>query len=889
MGVYNPHAPRILGQEFVPIRNEGATFSPSVNLVEQGHRFRLSQPRQVTDARFYVKELPPGYVGNQVYLATVYPTGLEDKTGPINSVVIPCNNGSTSGSVITGGSSLVQSLASPGDGYGLSAAPNGNSSPKTLDMFFNTSAYAQLLTGKRILAVNFLYQLAWDPSNATNAPASPNVDYTFDQSLSLETGTDPSNVINVPFCSRVDSAGAALLTLNPPIGRLAAVTQIAKRELGEVNHVWANPSVTQTSIKMPWRYEELARFEATAGANRYRMHIEFGATNGTDWAGIYEIGYAALEVIYCEEQRVAYGGGGFGFATSRLLASEYNYGANVLQLRDPATLTVNPVLPAGEYTVAISSADIGDLNGPLTISDTSRPADSNTYPTLNSLRELYPLTSHIGVQVNVTNIPGEVFSSEQIVTLPQVTLHASGGPLTEVHVYGQQAVGQVYGSNTVTQEILDSAAGGSASFPWVRFYARRFGTTTIPLTLTQTLTPANTISVTASQFDALDELVDGWKEVTLRFISVPVMGAGTTPQFTWSATGELKGNRWEVLGATAPAVSGVPGNWLNLVPSPNQLSVATYGQPSAGSTVNMGWLPQYAPPVSAASDDATSDAVLLFAQDMPTVTGFSVASRTQTLTGIGLDCLDTPEFVPDGIGYNWISWTPTSSGIPVSGFGSYELQRMDTLTDWQTIMTASSPATSGFADFEARIGISTSYRMRSVDVYDFPGPWSSTVTTITPSPGVSGTSITSDSQLLAFTTNARQDGGSNLAYCLGWEGEVVEDFNFPEASGQAYQTMYNRDFVVAFRPLERGGTNFTRTLLIQAAAISPPTLEDFTSIRDMAWDDVPYICVRDEEGNRWFANVSVPAGKVVHFRSLYLASIAIVQVTETAAPVDPSS
>ncbi len=174
-----------------------------------------------------------------------------------------------------------------------------------------------------------------------------------------------------------------------------------------------------------------------------------------------------------------------------------------------------------------------------------------------------------------------------------------------------------------------------------------------------------------------------------------------------------------------------------------------------------------------------------------------------------------------------------------------------------------------------------------MSIYGFAGPWSSTISNTIAAPGVTATGMSSSDHVWIFTTNSIQTGASNLAYCLGWSGEVTEDFNFPEASGQAYQTMYGRDFVTVFRPSERGGTNFSRTLLVQAAAISPETLEDFTSLRDMAWVNVPYICLRDEDGNRWFANVSVPGGTVQRDRRLYMAPVTVVEVTNTPTPVSP--
>jgi hypothetical protein len=141
--------------------------------------------------------------------------------------------------------------------------------------------------------------------------------------------------------------------------------------------------------------------------------------------------------------------------------------------------------------------------------------------------------------------------------------------------------------------------------------------------------------------------------------------------------------------------------------------------------------------------------------------------------------------------------------------------------------------------------------------------------------------------LLVFSSNERQDGSSNLAYSSVWEGQVSEDFVFAEADFTQLQAMYGRNFFTAFRPSERGGERFTRTVLVQAAAIAPETLGDFTSLRDMAWEDTSYVCVRDEDGNRWFATVLVPGGRVQLYRRLYMAPVEIIEVTDTPSEVDP--
>jgi hypothetical protein len=466
-----------------------------------------------------------------------------------------------------------------------------------------------------------------------------------------------------------------------------------------------------------------------------------------------------------------------------------------------------------------------------------------------------------------------------------LSLHTSGGPLTEVHAYGRQAIAQVYGGITATQNVLDGGVGSAQNYTQARYYARRFGNTTVPLNLAG---PGGvSTNLTPAAFDLLDEIIDGWKEVTLTLNTPASMGTGTNPTFTWSAAGELSGNRWEVLGATAPALSGTPGNLLTLAPN-GSLSSVTYGQPVSGAVIEMGWVPGYSVPVSGTTLDSTSDAVLMFSQDMPTVTGFTVTQTNQPLSGIGLDCNAYPWYVPNSMSYNNLAWSPTSSSTPVTGFGYYEVQRMDTITtNWQTIAQVTTPSLSGFKDYEARVGILASYRVRAVNSLLFPGPWSSTVTGTLSAPGVTGTGMGANAKTLLFTTNEVQSGASNLAYALAFEStDTTEEFKFPEATFTQYQLMYNRDFQVAFRPLERGGETFSRTILVQAAAISPPTLADFTSLRNLAWDDTSYVCVRDEDGNRWFANVTVPTGRVkMNNRELYLADINVIEVTQTASVV----
>ena len=1045
MGRYNPSIPQILGQEWVPMREDPLVLTPQVNLVEVGHRFTLETSRVAQTARFYVQEYPPGNPLGQVILAAVYREGTEALTGPIRSVVIPCSLGTAvSGAVdFFPASSIAEALLNPSDNLALSGLFGSSA---VVNLRFEVDSYAPLLNGKRILGVDFLY--------------------------SADVTVAPTNGVFATITSASSTAidiGSILSTVNPST---LITDNIRRIVIGEVDYHWNAPTTNIIEV-LPWSFQRLRGFDNSSGlTDRTIQLIILDPLTLTD---IVTIEYAAIEVFYCDETRLTYGGK--RFTAGRGI---YILGTNQLTMRD-LTDTANPTLSAGNYSLVASSAN-------------QTTGNSSPYPQLNQIQQLYPILTHIPVRT-VRPFPidsialGKTFASESTMLLPQLSLHASGGsPLTEVHVYGRQAVAQVYGTVTATQEILDSVIGAPYSYPWVRYYARRFGSTTIPLKLDSPTITGSSVKLLPSELDALDEIVDGWREITLRFDTPPTMGAGTNPQWRWSATGETVGNRWEVLGAVAPALSGITGNLMNLAPSPNQLSLATYGAPVSGANINLGWIPQLGPHVSATVDDQTADAALLFAQDLPLLTGFSSSDAEQEIVGIGLDCGLDPCCIPTEIDYVQLTWSPPQTlllsdtftrtasngwgtaesgqswifgagtpanfsvanglgvqsaspaneftyvttqftdidmtarfrldqtptgndivaalivrqtgvltdyyggdiristagvmtmriqravasvvttlssvilgltldtdafyqlrlqvigsllrlrfwidgedepgfwqlstsdtthttggvGILTVGLGGntnvgahtywddilagapwaletkVELQRMDTVeTDWQTIMMASNAAISGFKDYEARVGIESSYRVRLVDLYDFPGPWSPTVTATVPAPGV--TIGCDDGHLLIFTSNEEQDGSINLAYSSVWEqGRTVEEgFLFPESQFVQLQAMYNRDFFMAFRPMERGGEQFNRTVLVQAAAISPETLADFTSLRDMAWADVPYICVRDEEGNRWFATVLVPSGRVLRDRRLYLAPVDIIEVTDTPSQVDP--
>lgn len=859
MGYYNPHRPHILGEEWVPIRNVDTTFSPNETTVELGHRFTTASAYTLNDARFYIREMPAD-TAELFHAVNIYAAGTADQSGPIRNVIIPVDAVATTGAVTANGSPAngAQALLTPAlDFYYSVSSQSGSNAYGYLWISFNTAPYNTLLSGKRILDTALLFGAA----------------------STLSVDEDPNDRV-IPLVAIVDAANVGTILNSREQARFFNISsepfggETTPFRMGNVS-LFSSVSLN-TDEYLPWTYDDLNRFDAGASS---RIYAAIGAaTLFGDPLGSFEVWYAGLQVTYCEEKRLYVGGWQSEFTTGST-TNNVNYGANVARMRSWQAKALNPSLPAGTYDITLSTLNWGDFD---------RSEQFGTAQ-LRSTRELYPMPLQPGLQVNVpfpaAEAEGETLTEEATSTLLQLSLHTSGAALVEVHSYGSNLAAQVYGSITATQDIYDTGVS-AGSYPWVRFYARRFGDTTVPLTLTGAGgLSGSTAAITVAEFDELEEVVDGWKEIDLRFSSPPTMG-GVTPSWIWSATGETAGNRWEVLGAAAPAISGLPGNLFGQ--ATQQLYTTTY-EPPSGSTVNLTWMPQgiASPYVSGAADDNASDAVIIFAMDPPAVSGFAGVVATQAVTGIGEDCGLDPCGIPTGIDYVALTWTPISSAtLSTSGFGAYEIQRSDEITDWETIMMGSSVSGAAFNDYEARTDMDSYYRIRVQDVYGFYGAWSSTVTVSMDSPGLDGGCL---DHVMIFTSNQSQSGAYNLAYSMAWEGRVSEDFSFPEAGGVQYQPMYNRDYFTAFHSTERGGTQFTRDVLVQAAAIAPETLEDFTGLRDMAWANLNYVCVRDEEGNRWFASITVPTGRVQHFRRIYMAQVNVVEVTDTPTPVDPWS
>jgi hypothetical protein len=226
-----------------------------------------------------------------------------------------------------------------------------------------------------------------------------------------------------------------------------------------------------------------------------------------------------------------------------------------------------------------------------------------------------------------------------------------------------------------------------------------------------------------------------------------------------------------------------------------------------------------------------------------------------------------------------LTWTPTSLS---ASFRRYEVERMDERTAWHRIGNITDEAVGTLTTRENRPNVASSYRIR-VRRQDWSASlWSATVTA-TPVMTCCGYMLTSD---------VRPD-------LTGWYDDVgaTRTTQFPE--DVTYLKFQGRNYSVGFHPLEYDGATFTRTLALAmkdglegTPETSTPGERTYDPI--LAWRaskdaGVPYVCVVNKDGDRWFASFVTndftreePSGR-------YKVEVVFTEVTDVPYPVDATS
>ncbi|ROT27206.1 hypothetical protein [Micromonospora sp. HM5-17] len=842
MGNYNPDWPYVIGMQWAPLVADAVLLDTAS---EVGYTFKArhdysSSEEGLGRVRLFATAPPPGRPTRKELLVNLYRSDVVAGTGPIRKLVIACTGGE-----LLGGAALAGGAAQPNDAVHNPSDPRHITltGPNAACRFWFDTGSSQVqgaLRYRRILDVSVLYVMS-----GPFADLSPAV------TLGLER---PSAGLNWVMDETL--TGPALHT---------EVTTPRRARLGELNPWWSTADTPLTTkTRLPWKWAgglaPTSGLIALSGSGGTNVNVRLQTSAAAAASAVFQVHYLALEITYGEENRVA--GGGLDISDGAALIGGYYYEIPLVEMYN---FGYDVPLRAGyEYAVTVGQAYSGQMS---VASPVPVPVDR--------LGSVGPFPGHRGVLLRKTLREGSVPTVETVSEMPAIVMYAgASAPGTadiSSHGYLAQAVGTLYdhyGPGATMQRLLNDVAG---TYVWARFYARHLPGTKDPLELFQ-VDPADTwvrlgpsASITVDEFDALPEVAGGWKEVTLR-LEPPYVASGAGGTTCWafysSADGEVP---WQVLGADAE-----PHTLLGSSPSQ-----PGYGDLGGYATID-------------GNSDVSVDLTLMLAQEMDAVTGLAVQSAVQPLTVVDENCQRPVGGIPTGIHYHQLSWTAINTAV-VAGWGHYEVQRQDDTMpsgEWETIAKVVEPNVTAVDDYEARVGVESRYRIRMVHRTGIAGPWSAPVAATIPAPGVTGTGV--DVGVLILTSN--RSPAANLAYVMSWERQSAEEFTFPEAGQVELQAMFDRDYRTAFRPLERGGVEFTRTVLVNAAAVPPGTMDKgFTDLRDLAWDTLPYVCVRDELGNRWLAALLVPSASVRRSRKrghLHLAQLTVVEVTDTPAPLD---
>ncbi len=617
MSNVNPNNPVILGIEWVPLTEQ---FRPLDINTEYGYGFTVTgAPNNAPAASDVLYNPPASQIAGQTIFSTIYPRGREDDTGEIQVIRIPAGNVALTGATAVGSGPLV--LSGDDNHVLFSAASNRI----RINFEFAPANITNALTGRRILAVDFVYQAAGTPGFALE-PTLENFNFVYPYGPGI---TGPST--------------------------LKQVANLGTVRFGEVNPWWnlASGATPATDIKrFPFRLTELSFLNAASGTP---LFVGVRVSN-LPASGSAMLGFAALDIYYCEESRVLYGGAALGEDTASGIAFQSPTGESLIELRTPS-FVVGATLTPADYTITSQLADAGDkynAGDKIALASLFQLSPVRTHPTIQTMKFQRPVGNKPAVAPLTTS--SDFMHAVSMTLVDGVTALQNGeAPFTYADLNAAPVYLTVAGTSiTAVQEIHNEAAAANQTYEQVRFYARRFN----PLAagdLTVSVAGSGSATITPAQFNALPELNigpngvgTGWREVTLP-ITATFTSDGTFRNVTFAMTGVAASqpiDQWQILISRTfiSTVATANTSWAKSRYDGHQNANLTWKSPvTSGDTTSV---------------DGGSTAIVMFSQDSAAPTGLAVIQQSQAVTGIGLDCGATPTCIPTGILYNHITWGP---------------------------------------------------------------------------------------------------------------------------------------------------------------------------------------------------------------------------------------
>lgn len=243
------------------------------------------------------------------------------------------------------------------------------------------------------------------------------------------------------------------------------------------------------------------------------------------------------------------------------------------------------------------------------------------------------------------------------------------------------------------------------------------------------------------------------------------------------------------------------------------------------------------------------------------VGSFSAMPDLQEIAGRGLQ-----EWDLEGIPRVKVSWERPEVEAYDPLFRHYEIQRRDEDGAWETVARLTDIDTERWFDYEARVGVMQEYRLRVARAITARTGFV-TDSCVLPSPGT------------GYTLTSNQNPDLNLGYvdlAAAREGRIFDHLN---ARKVEWREMIGRDYAVKFSPSEDRGVAFSRRFLVAAlgsATRHDTVLDALLELADRT--SLPYVCVRDEHGGRWYCGLVVERSQVVGRRQVTSVEVQIREV-----------
>lgn len=320
---------------------------------------------------------------------------------------------------------------------------------------------------------------------------------------------------------------------------------------------------------------------------------------------------------------------------------------------------------------------------------------------------------------------------------------------------------------------------------------------------------------------------------------------------------------------TVEGPAGDTTSWESLVLSANDYSNLVYpGEPTFGGSTDMANMTQS----GTAGVDIVDLPVTLI--DPPAaVSGFMASIGTQTV--ITDQQCTTADWLVRDLEFAYLSWNTTILG---DDFVAYEIQRtQDGGTTWENIFYITDEDASVAQDYEALRNVQATYRIRVMASWYTASPWSDE-DSVTP--------VMDDCALL-FVSNEFPEINQGYVDIGG-----SRSYKFLTADEKETHILVGRAYQVVTGPLEYRGDQFEADVVVWAGSVPDDTgRAQFDLIESLNTVATSYVCVLDETGRRWLADVAITDGDRQGSKT-HTAKIKVIELTDepslvNAVPLPP--